>query len=580
MSVSDVSMLKSIISVTNRLQAPTVFPILFATVAGRATRSFLSWRIEKGERLGFLDLLANCTSVVNSLVAQFSLRTYSIAGITLAILWLLSPVGGQASLRMMSVGYENVTDTAPIAYLATDSNYAFWRTDASSQLTVAIAMYQASLLASRKMKFSPVDTWNNVKIPMIEQLEKDGAAKADSRWFDVPSSNVTYSALIGLPTTSLSPFSNNSYNMESGYWALDCPLLRRGTQFSIHELSRPNSIWSGPAPMEGSALKSNSSQPASSSSNANGIAQFTCNRTATRSNLEPRIFIYNSQDYDAASTATCKITTTYVEVEVDCAGSSCGVVRIRRSQKSHPPPAWTYLDEGGCVNWPHFAESFLYGITPKTSGDLPSITQGYIKDPENPSMGQQSPRSMADIGKQAFAIRFAQLLNTFWLTNIAFTSITGGADLDSLWLKLANDTKKPSLLAGDVTPLDFAGHIRTTVHKHKLVEVVQSHTGWLFALLLASTVLMIASVIPTMVRLFAHGPKFELTVSTAVRDNPYVETPAGGSALDSSRRSRLLKDLKVKLGDVCPEKGIGHLAVTSIDDGRFVDDIRKGRMYD
>ncbi len=100
-------------------QAPTVFPILFATVVNRATKSFLSWRLERGEKLGFLALLANCTSVVNTVLAQCSLQIFSVAGCVIAVLWTLSPIASQASLRIMSLGGSNVTRSIPMANMST-----------------------------------------------------------------------------------------------------------------------------------------------------------------------------------------------------------------------------------------------------------------------------------------------------------------------------------------------------------------------------------------------------------------------------------------------------------------------------
>lgn len=332
--------------------------------------------------------------------------------------------------------------------------------------------------------------------------------------------------------------------------------------------------------LEGSALKSNSSRTVFSHLDSDDLAIYTCGRTLDRSDLEPRVILYNSEEVDTSSTATCEIATTYVESEVRCTGSSCRVARLRRSQKPHPPPAWTYLDGDGCIIWRFFSGDFLYAMSPKTSSDLPTMTQGYIKKPDDPSLGQSYEKPMADIGKEAFEVCFAQLLNTFWLTNIGFTTITGGEDLDSMWLKPEDNNKVPTLTSPNTSPVNFTKHGHTTMQTHRLVDVVQCHTGWLFALLLTSAVLMLASVMPTGVRIFARGPRFELSVSTVVRDNPYVDVPAGGSALDSARRSRLLKDLKVKLGDVCPEKGTGHLAVASIDGERAVDDVRRDRIYD
>jgi hypothetical protein len=40
-------------------KGPTILPILFATVVGRASRACIFWRLEVGEKLGILDMLAS-----------------------------------------------------------------------------------------------------------------------------------------------------------------------------------------------------------------------------------------------------------------------------------------------------------------------------------------------------------------------------------------------------------------------------------------------------------------------------------------------------------------------------------------
>ncbi len=130
------------------------------------------------------------------------------------------------------------------------------------------------------------------------------------------------------------------------------------------------------------------------------------------------------------------------------------------------------------------------------------------------------------------------------------------------------------------TPFLNVKYTTTTARAQKSVEVVHCHKGWLVALLLGSGILMLASLVPAAVRLFAKGPKYKLPVSTAVRAGCYVEAPAGGSALDSARRARLLKDLRVKLGDVMPLREVGHLAVASLGGRVTVDKVRSGRIYD
>ena len=50
-------------------QGPSVFPILFACVVGRAAHAVLLWRLERGERIGVLDLLAGSTSLTSTVTS-------------------------------------------------------------------------------------------------------------------------------------------------------------------------------------------------------------------------------------------------------------------------------------------------------------------------------------------------------------------------------------------------------------------------------------------------------------------------------------------------------------------------------
>jgi hypothetical protein len=58
-----------IVSSTFR-QGPTVFPLLFASVVGRAVHAILLWRLEKGEHIVILDTLAGSTSLTSTVTSQ------------------------------------------------------------------------------------------------------------------------------------------------------------------------------------------------------------------------------------------------------------------------------------------------------------------------------------------------------------------------------------------------------------------------------------------------------------------------------------------------------------------------------
>jgi hypothetical protein len=63
--------------------------------------------------------------------------------------------------------------------------------------------------------------------------------------------------------------------------------------------------------------------------------------------------------------------------------------------------------------------------------------------------------------------------------------------------------------------------------------------------------------------------------SSFTRDNPYVHAPSGGSALDGVERVRLLRKMRMQLGDVDEEFETVYITVRSIE-GK--EDCKKGRV--
>lgn len=74
-------------------QGPTVFSLLFASVIGCSAHTFLLWRLERGERIEILDILATSTSLTSTITPQFQLRRISTWGTILVAIWALSSIG-------------------------------------------------------------------------------------------------------------------------------------------------------------------------------------------------------------------------------------------------------------------------------------------------------------------------------------------------------------------------------------------------------------------------------------------------------------------------------------------------------
>ncbi|KAK4539710.1 hypothetical protein LTR36_010421 [Oleoguttula mirabilis] len=543
---------------------PTIFPILYAAVVGRAVKGFLSWRLERGERLGVLDLLAGSSTLVNAVTTQLTLRIASVAGPLLVVLWALSPLGGQASLRVMTVGNTTISRPDSFQYMVQNRSFApFDTADDASEIAVIDGIFVASLLSPWKTKLSTVDTWGNVKIPMIEALENSLTSDSDG-WYTPVATEMVYSSLIGTPIASIQDTDiNTTLTIETSYWRLECPVLANADQPPNTNISE--SPWAAANGMSGT-LASNTTYPRVMPSNETQL--LAEESTPIPDDLSPRTIVYNTWDNDANYTKTgsiCQIYTTYVEAEVSCAGLTCAASQLRRSTLPHPPAAWTFFDAGS-FTWGHFASIFVALI----NGHSATATgvQLYFVDPQSP-FDVNFDKALSTLAPQVYATRFAQLLNSVWAATVGMYAIPDGISAETA--------------SQDETTLEetyVAKYANATGTAIRSVEVIQCHNGWLAALSAASLVMVVASLAAPLLRALKHAPDFTLNVSTMVRDNPYVGLPATGSTLTSAERARLAKHMRVRFGDVAAEDEVGHIAVGSVGAGHHVARARKGRLYE
>lgn len=98
-------------------------------------------------------------------------------------------------------------------------------------------------------------------------------------------------------------------------------------------------------------------------------------------------------------------------------------------------------------------------------------------------------------------------------------------------------------------------------------EVIQAHSAWVATLAVASAVMIVASLVSPVTRIFLRrGPDLMFNISSlATRDSKHIGLPASGTYLDPSDKARLVKDLKVRFGDVRRDADIGRLAIGMLD---------------
>jgi hypothetical protein len=114
------------------------------------------------------------------------------------------------------------------------------------------------------------------------------------------------------------------------------------------------------------------------------------------------------------------------------------------------------------------------------------------------------------------------------------------------------------------------------------MRVIVASKRWIIALLIASAALVAASLASPLLRFATHGPDILMNASSLLaRNNPCIPTPETGTYMDASERSKLLKDVRVRFGDVDMAHGAGRLVIGVLEDGvdRHIGRIRSGRLY-
>jgi hypothetical protein len=371
-----------------------VFPILFASIVGRASYSILQWRLEKGDQIGMLDSLAASTSLTSTFMSQFQLRIISATGLILLAIWAVSPLGGQASIRQMTLGTRLETQNATFHYMSYNGELGgFQNSNRDSQYGIASSVFGSALLASDASKSSSLDPWGNIKIPRIEYFEDHFSADEEG-WFDTRHTNTsTYASLVGVPFTGAEAISSIDYrfSMHVPYMQVQCihnASVKQRTDF-------PTSIYNASGP---------------------GVELYWSTDSKFRYYVHPnktRPFSFTYWPWfgtETNNTLACNVTAAYVELDIECAAlAPCIARRTRRSRVQQLPPSWTLLDTTVGDGWSLALAGFMYTARTQSRQAMPSLIDRYLINP-NDVVAQGAPSAWCEIDN--CSKNMGQLLNT------------------------------------------------------------------------------------------------------------------------------------------------------------------------
>lgn len=441
----------------------------------------------------------------------------------------------------------------------------------------ADSLFVSSLLSDEKVKNSAVDSWGNVKIPMLETLKTLSDAEG---WHSLAGSGATtYSSLIGVPIAGMPTSGNTSSFIQTSYWTLDCSSVRQPLDgflgantsnyewqgFRIDSFSPRAEIWQTDKTMNASAL--------------------------------PRRLIYNgtfinSEGIRQFDHALCDIKTTYVEVEVRCSAAMCEAKSMRKStlpqvvslsdqlgdlddrtfdRELHFPAIWTSFDALTPFQyWAFIFPSFMDHMNSLASSTNIIIggtaIQHYFLDHGNPfTFDVKNMKSITSLPPGSFATSFAQILNTYWLAVIG-RNVVPMNRIGSL-SNLSSDYDMKNILE--------------TVGKRTQTDVFVCHRGWLVVLIIASIAILLSGITSIVLSTITIGPELAMNISTVLREAKHADLPGGGTTLDDDERGRLLKDVKVRMGDVRPRRGVGRIGIGTYEDvTQEPAKLRKKRLYE
>ena len=523
-----------------------------------------------------LEQLVGSQSLAGAIERIVLLRRFGIVGTAIIILWLLSPLGGQCSLRTLTITDTNIPYQRPIRYFNVSSaEYDISSFSSASTLDYDVPVLRALLLASflepESVRNSPVDLWNNVKIPRLDELSPFKDMAPGNPWIVInQTADTVWSSLSGLMIQGLPATGVTTFTLESSYVDLTCSdstVFNASLNGSYSEVLKEgllshNTNWPFSAPSVGdhTDLNATSSFFMDSSTSASWWGPKEQAELKTPLNL---LYASNLADgidgnQNALELFNCSLGVARVESDLTCHGTSCAANRMRRSEINTMSSFTTPFGFSEYVN--------MLSFLPFAAGVMHSMTTSpidqYILGSNSPMVAGVDPISpnFSGVTGQVFSKRLMTILNTISQNSLAAYSIALGAT------------------GNFSSPPNYSIYIPSTNTTATITEQVPIYAAdYLFIglLFIITLILQICAIAGLILKYTATAPDILGYVSTMTRDNPHMVLPPGGHTLDGLERARYLSKMEVQLADIAWDKVEGHIAFTNMDTKA---DLTKGKL--
>lgn len=580
---------------------PTLFPIVFAAIAGRTLKLIARFAASRpeGAKLGTLEMLVASQTVWGAFESQVLLRRLTVVGAHVLLLWALSPLGGQASLRLLETAPRYRYSETPVRGMdksgLANTIGVFMTSTQASNVSAINAMFVTSLLAPEKVRDGPMDTWGNVKIPRLtleESEDENGWAKVDMAQAD------GFSSLIGLPVAGLPP-EPVSFVTTDSYLDLACSRWLRVPLNDPWWTTQLGYVYGNAMPSGSDSTVSspfNVTPPAMSSwiptsfflDTNTVITNEARNRAALGYNLtteqaqDPTLGLVRNVLFGSRTPndprsmlalTNCSVSQVHVDALVNCTTHrGCSAMSIRKSKFLTTPENLTPLDSIQVAY--NMFRNFQVATGANFVAGTSSPIEAYLM---NSSVSPFSPGalpgydwldlSMTD--PAVFARRLSTLLNSYYSLSLAPFAFTGLLPSNLSRYGPANVTQeiqylpRQDRLALTEAPMITRESRATVTHE---TQIYRCNFLWLALLAACSSIVLLLGLSGLLLRVANKAPDMLGFVSSMTYDNPHVQLPQGSGPLDGMERARALRDLRMRIADVNGLDAVGHVAVVSVDD--------------
>lgn len=552
----------------------TLFTILFVSIISTLLRRYALWKAERGATVAELEQYQASVSLPSTLKAIWSLRAFTITSIGLLFLWGWYYAGSQAIQREYALvdsdafRHINLTYLSSSAASALDSG-AF---DTYSQVAKTDIVSLFHLYSQNTPMSNPSSTYQfpnsdiaGYALPLAYDFNDEKTIpghwmkvldKDRLNWVKVSSiGNKIYIPKADDPAGSAS---------DTGLWIDDQMVGKYKYNYSYVDIYCSQAVVSSdPAP--------NGSWPTFTT-----ILNMTSSNNTLSDTAARTMDLWVRYDNYTTIQSVCNITETYVEYAIQCLANGCKTTGMRLQPGNLSPSVRTRFDNDQYAS--DFINTLLYACgKPSDYADTSILEQDmavYLPDPQyitaaTPYYQNQTLQQWLD--EWAYGDIAAEILTRYF--NTWFTA-SQRLIYDQ---KFSRELAKNASIAIAADDTNFA---TTRLHGALYEQHYAILWPWIAIDYTSCFVLLAAAIVSYWLRRKTLAPDIFGYVSSLTRDNPNFELP-GGSTLAGMDRSMKLKYVKVKIGDLNGQAGVGRVGMTPLDavHDQNLRDLEKNRQY-